>query len=136
MVGGAGRDFAHGELNPTQRPGRDRMTMLVVLIALHSYVVGIALLFSGPWALRLGQWEPGGTFFFMRQGGAFHVIVASLYLWAWFRHRSTFPILLAKSVAVVFLATMSLLGEPSAVLASGILDAMMLVILLVVRARS
>lgn len=123
-------------MRPGWRTGPERESLLVVLIALHSYLVGLVLLFASDWAVRFGHWETGGTLFFTRQGGAFHLIVATIYLWAYFRHRSTVPIVVAKSFAVAFLLTMSALGEPVTVLFSGIVDGLMLVTLLAVRDRS
>lgn len=123
-------------MNPRWRTWPGRGTLLVVLIALHSYAIGLILLFASGWAVDVGGWQVEGSRFFTRQGGAFHLVVASIYLWAWWRHRSIAPIVIAKSLATVFLLAMSLRGEPLGVLLSGIADAAMLAILLAVRARS
>jgi hypothetical protein len=112
-----------------------REGLLVLLIALHSYGVGLVLMFASDFAMRLGGWGDEGTVFFTRQGGIFHLIIATLYLLDYFRRDSILPIVLAKSVAVVFLFTLGALGEPWAVWFSGVVDGLMLVTVLGIRAR-
>jgi hypothetical protein len=111
-----------------------REALLVGLIALHSYLVGALLLFASSWSVQFGGWPAGGTLFFTRQGGAFHFIIATLYLIDYFRRDSILPIVLAKSVAVVFLGSLSVRGEPWLVPASAVMDGLMLISVLVVRA--
>jgi len=113
---------------------RDREAILVVLIALHSYIVGATLVFASAWAVRIGGWEEGGTLFFTRQGGIFHFIIATIYLYDYFRRDSILPIIVAKSCAVVFLVTMSTRGEPWLVPFSALSDGLMLLSVLGIRA--
>jgi hypothetical protein len=81
-------------------------TPLIVLVALHSFGVGIgALLFAGP-GTRFGGFGEVTPHFFVRQVGIFHVVVAFTYLWDWFRHRSVGLLLVTKTIAVLFLGTM------------------------------
>ena len=110
-----------------------REALLVLLIALHSIGVGILLLFGSHWALRLGGWAESDSFFFVQQGGVFHLIIAVLYLLDYFRHDSILPIVIAKSSAVVFLIAMRASGEPALVLVSALVDALMLVAVVSVR---
>lgn len=112
---------------------RGREALLVLLISLHSYIVGVLLLFGSAWAVHFGGWPDGGTLFFTRQGGVFHFIIATLYLLDYFRRDSILPIVLAKSVAVVFLTVMSTQGEPWLVPVSAVGDGAMLVSVLAVR---
>ncbi len=76
---------------------------LVVLVALHSVVVGVVLLGAPRWAAVLGGWGEVDTVFFIRQGGAFHLVVAAGYLMEYFRHRTVGLLLTAKALATVFL---------------------------------
>jgi hypothetical protein len=115
---------------------REREGLLVLLIALHSYCVGLMLMFASAFALRLGGWGDEGQLFFTRQGGVFHLIIATIYLIDYFRRDSIVSLVLAKSTAVVFLVVLTLLGERWLVLLSAVIDAAMLVTVLWVRARS
>ncbi len=84
----------------------DRMQQerwLVVLVALHSAVVGVVLLCAPGWAAALGGWGEIDTVFFIRQGGAFHLVVAVGYLMEYFRHKTVGLLLTAKTLATVFL---------------------------------
>ena len=76
---------------------------LVILVALHSAVVGVILLGAPGWAASIGGWGEIQTVFFVRQGGAFHIVVAVGYLMEYFRHRTVGLLLTAKSLATVFL---------------------------------
>ncbi len=108
--------------------------ILVVLVALHSYAVGLMLLFASAWALSFGGWEEGGTLFFTRQGGVFHLIIATLYLYDYFRRDSILALVLAKAAAVIFLVAMSTRGEPWLAPASAVADGLMLISVLAARA--
>lgn len=102
---------------------------LVILIALHSLIVGVILLFTPEWILDFGGWDEAAESFFVRQGGAFHIVVAAGYLIEYFRHRTINLLLVAKSVAVVFLFGMVLTGEGTlAVVLSALGDGAMLVV--------
>ena len=114
---------------------KDREGLLVLLIALHSYGVGLMLMFASAFALRLGGWGDEGTLFFTRQGGVFHLIIATIYLLDYFRRGTIAPIVLAKSTAVVFLVVLAVLGEPWLVWMSAIVDLLMLISVLWVRSR-
>jgi hypothetical protein len=92
------------------RPQQERW--LVVLVALHSLAVGVVLLGAPRWAAALGGWGEVDTVFFIRQGGIFHVVVATGYLMEYFRHRTVRLLLAAKGMATVFLL-LSWLGDPT-----------------------
>jgi hypothetical protein len=115
---------------------KEREALLVLLVALHSYGVGLILMFASGFAMRFGGWGDEGTQFFTRQGGVFHLIVATLYLIDYFRRDSILPIVLAKSIAVIFLFALAVMGEPWAVWFSGTVDALMLVSVLALRVLS
>jgi hypothetical protein len=86
---------------------------LVVLVALHSIAVGLILLLAPAFTLRFGGWDAaaGGTLFFVRQGGAFHLAIATGYLLEWTRRRSVTLLCATKALATVFLGAMAL-AEP------------------------
>ncbi len=85
---------------------------LIVLIAIHSFVIGLFLLFLTRWGAAFGGWPEVMPLFFARQAGIFHVVVASGYLIEYFRHGSVTFLLVAKILAVAFL-TGVLVFDPS-----------------------
>ena len=111
---------------------------LVVLVALHSYAVGLFLLFATRWGAAFGGFGDVQPLFFARQAGIFHFVVASGYLLEYRRDRGVSLMLLAKGTAVAFLVAMSF-SEPQAwsVPLSAVGDAAMaLVVIAVRRARA
>jgi hypothetical protein len=81
------------------------LRLLVWLIAAHSFVIGLVLLFASGWGLRLGGWTELPPTFFPMQGGAFHLVVAFGYVLEYERHRTVSLLLFAKLVGTVFLVT-------------------------------
>ena len=79
------------------------LTILVVMIALHSVVVGLFLVFVTSWGVAFGGWTNVHPLFFPRQAGVFHFVVAAAYLIEYFRYRGVLLIVTAKSIAVIFL---------------------------------
>jgi hypothetical protein len=118
--------------------GRERLErLLVVLIALHSFVVGLFLTFATAWGARFGGFPDPVPLFFPRQAGAFHFVVAGVYLLEYFVYRGVLMLVVTKSIAVVFLGLVMLLGPvPWVVPLSGVGDALMgLVVAWVRRSR-
>ncbi len=111
--------------------------LLVVLVALHSLAVGVVLLGAPRWAAALGGWGEVDTVFFIRQGGAFHFVVAIGYLIEYFRHRTVGLLLTAKTFATVFLVFSWLadLSGPWALPFAALGDALMAVLVLLVHRR-
>jgi hypothetical protein len=99
VVAGAGRDA----LKRAERA-------FVVLVAAHSIGVGLALLFLTEWGAALGGFGEVRPLFFARQAGAFHLVVAAGYLIEYFRYGGVVFLLTTKSIAIVFLAAVWLLG--------------------------
>jgi len=99
----------------------------IVLVALHSFVIGVLLMFATNWVLDFAGWDQVSHTFFPRQSGAFHVILATGYLWEFMRLRRISLLLLAKAAAVVFLLVLSPWKEAWSVPFSGVLDGLMLV---------
>ncbi len=83
---------------------------VVVLVALHSFAVGLVLIVFSRWAAAFGGWGDADLVFFVRQGGAFHLVVATGYIMEYFRHRTVHLLLFAKSIGVIFL-TLSWLAD-------------------------
>jgi hypothetical protein len=110
---------------------------VVVLIALHSLVVGLLLTFGTDWGARFGGFPSPVPLFFPRQAGAFHFVVAAIYLVEYFHYRGTFLLVMTKSMAVVFLfLTWGLGSAPWVVPLSGVGDGVMaLAVVLLRRAR-
>jgi hypothetical protein len=110
---------------------------LVVLIAVHSVVVGLFLNFATEWGARFGGFQSPVPAFFPRQAGAFHFVVAGVYLVEHFAYRGVALLVMTKAIAVVFLGITSALAiVPWIVPLSGLADlAMGLSVLLLRRAR-
>jgi len=110
--------------------------VLIILISLHSIIVGIMLMFFAEWAVRFAGWAGADPVFFIWQAGAFHFVLATGYLVEHSRSRTISLLLIAKSTAFVFLIGGSLLIEtPWSVWFSGFADgAMALTAFLVHRA--
>lgn len=115
--------------------GLDRLERaLVVLIALHSVVVGLFLAFATDWGARLGGFPSPVPLFFPRQGGAFHFVVAAVYLVERFHYRGVFLLVLTKSIAVVFLVLATALTDvPWLVPLSAVGDGLMAVAVVLLR---
>ena len=110
--------------------------ILIILIALHSIIVGVMLLFFAEWAIEFAGWSGADPVFFIWQAGAFHFVLAAGYLVEYSRSRTISLLLIAKTTAFVFLIGGSLLADtPWSVWFSGFADgAMALVAFLVHRA--
>jgi len=99
----------------------------VFLVALHSFLIGLMLIFATATILGFAGWEEVPRLFFPRQSGVFHIILAAGYWWEYRRHGTIGLMLMAKTVAVVFLLIMSPWKEAWSVPFSGIFDGLMLV---------
>jgi hypothetical protein len=126
---------------PESRPGfvtPERLEALeralVLLIALHSFVVGLFLTFATDWGARFGGFPSPVPLFFPRQAGAFHFVVAAIYLVEYFRYRGVGLLVMTKSIAVVFLfLTAGLDSVPWVVPLSGVGDGLMAVAVVLLR---
>lgn len=99
---------------------------LITLISLHSFIVGIMLMFFAQWAVRFAGWQGADPVFFIWQAGAFHFVLATGYLVEYARTRTIYLLLIAKTTAFVFLLGVSLLHEtPWSVWFSGFFDGAM-----------
>jgi hypothetical protein len=101
---------------------------LVVLIALHSVVVGLFLTLATDWGARFGGFPSPLPPFFPRQAGAFHFVVAAIYLVEYLHYRGVGLLVMTKAIAVVFLfLTAALDSVPWVVPLSGLGDGLMAV---------
>ena len=99
---------------------------LVVLIALHTYGIGVTLLALPEWSLRIGGWETIPPLFFPRQAGVFHLVLGTGYLFEYLRLRSVSLLLVAKACAFVFLIGATLVATvPWFVTFAGVVDGLM-----------
>ena len=107
---------------------------LIGLIALHSVGVGIALMVFTDWSTVFGGWGLAEPRFFARQAGIFHIVVALGYLLEYLRYRGVALLVLAKSIAVVFLLSVAILGEDAtwAVPLSAVGDGLMATVVVLV----
>lgn len=99
----------------------------VWLVFVHSFLIGIMLMFASAWVLDFAGWDQVDHLFFPRQSGAFHIVLAAGYLWEFARHRGISLMLMAKGAAVVFLLVLSPWQEAWSVQFSGLMDGVMLV---------
>ena len=108
---------------------------LVLLITAHTLGVGAMLLFAPAWSCTVfGGWSDLGPLFFPRQSGIFHFVLAFAYLYEYFRYRGVTIMVVAKSLAVVFLlACTALDGVPWVVPFSAVTDGLMGLTVIAVR---
>lgn len=110
--------------------------LLIVLVAVHSVVLGIALLFMPFTTLRLFGWETGGQIFFPSQSGVFLILLGGAYFAALWHRPFAWLLVVSKGVAVLFLVTHYLLGTgPAVLLAAAFFDGLMGAAVLVVLVR-
>ena len=67
--------------------------------------------FATEWGARFGGFPSPLPLFFPRQAGAFHFVVAAIYLVEYFRYRGVCLLVMTKSIAVVFLFLAALPGR-------------------------
>jgi hypothetical protein len=100
--------------------------VLIYLISLHSFIVGLMLMFAAEWAVQFAGWHGADPIFFIWQAGAFHFVLATGYIIEYSRSKTIVLLLVAKSIAFVFLLGGSLLHEtPWSVWFSGLADGAM-----------
>ena len=100
--------------------------ILIFLISLHSFIVGIMLMFFADWAVRFAGWSGADPIFFIWQAGAFHFVLAAGYLVEYSRSGTVSVLLIAKTTAFVFLLGGSVLHDtPWSVWFSGFADGAM-----------
>lgn len=116
-------------------PFRYLFILFLRLIAIHSFVVGLALIIIPPVYLDYFGYEGYQGRFFLVQGGIFHIIMAVLYLVTAKTEGRVKElvnmILTAKGSATVFLLVYFVFMEPILVIAlSGVGDGLMFILTL------
>jgi hypothetical protein len=107
--------------------------VLILLVALHSAIIGVVFIVAPNWLMRFGGWEGIDPVFFGRQAGAFHLVLAGAYLIEHYRYRGVTILVSAKTFAMVFLLACTIVDPlPWAVPVSGVGDALMGLLVLVV----
>ncbi len=102
---------------------------LVILVALHSFIVGAMLFVAPQWTMTFAGWERIEPVFFGRQAGVFHVVLATAYLLEYRRYRGVSILITAKIIAVIFLTGATVVDPlPWAVSTSGLLDGLMAIV--------
>ncbi len=111
--------------------------LAVHLVALHSVAVGLGLIFLTRWGAAFGGWPDVAPLFFARQAGVFHFVVVAGYLLEYHRSGGVTFLLTTKSIAVVFLLTMTVVdGGPWMVPVSAAGDALMGAVIWVLHRRT
>ena len=111
------------------------LSMILWLIALHSFIVGIGLIVMPPQLMEFLGFNSLGDRFFQSQGGVFHIVMAIAYSLAALR-TSRFECLILFSIIVKFSATIFLFiyyffaAQIWMVLLSGITDCLMGIVIL------
>jgi len=106
---------------------RQRLSLILWLVAAHSFCVGLGLIFLPDALLSFFGFTPGGERFFRAQAGVFHFVMVVVYVMAALRCASspdsTYLAIAAKFIAMVFLISYYLLAVPIwLVLLSGLVD--------------
>lgn len=101
-------------------------TAVVGIVAAHSIVLGLAMLFRPVETMRLSGWEYEGPTFFPSQSGVFLLLLGMAYAIG-ARQRAFAKFLVAsKTVAVAFLVSRYLTGAaPDAALLAAAIDGVM-----------
>jgi hypothetical protein len=103
-------------------------TILVLLIGLHSLILGFAMALQPTRTLYLFGWDYQGPMFFPTQAGVFLALFGILFvIFIWYRRLIWF-IIVIKSAAVVFLLSQNyILGPaaPSTILLATVFDGLM-----------
>jgi hypothetical protein len=85
------------------------LTVLLYLIALHSFCVGLALIIIPIPSLDFFGFTGYSGSFFKAQGGIFHIVMSIIYLIA-AHDVDKFPVLIYLTLTAKFIATVFLLG--------------------------
>ena len=105
---------------------RGHESLLIVLIALHSTIVGAMFIAAPQWTMRFAGWEGIDPPFFAYQAGIFQFVLAGAYLLEYLRYRGVSILIMAKCIAFVFLISATIIDPiPWAVWTSGVLDGIM-----------
>jgi hypothetical protein len=116
-----------GVWNKAIHSPRQRLSLILWLVAVHSFCVGVGLIFLPDALLSVFGFTPGGERFFRAQAGVFHFVMVVVYAMAAVRFvsspDSTYIAIAAKFIAMAFLFCYFLAVAPVwMVLLSGVVD--------------
>jgi hypothetical protein len=98
----------------------------VGVIALHSVVLGAAMLFCPVWTLEMFGWKYNGPTFFPSQSGVLLLLLGISYMGGIYHLPFAFFLVLSKASAVAFLVTQYFTNEEEGlILESATIDAIM-----------
>jgi len=103
-------------------------TIIVFLIALHSVLLGLAMVFQPTRTLELFGWNYQGPMFFPTQTGVFLALFGILFMAILFHRTLAWFIVVVKTAAVVFLFSQHFILGPDApgtILLAALLDGLM-----------
>ena len=100
--------------------------LIIGAVALHSLILGVAMLLFPTWMLGLVSWEYDGPAFFPSQSGIFLLILGGAYTAAlWHQHFAWF-LVASKAAAVAFLiGHVAVASAPPIILLQAISDGLM-----------
>jgi Ca2+/Na+ antiporter len=112
-----------------------RLSLMLWLVALHSFMVGIALILQPPAIMKFFGYHPITEPFFPAQGGVFHIIMAIAYSMAAYDPEKNSPLallsIIVKGCAVLFVFIYYFAIDPIWMLiAVGIMDGLFCLVLI------
>jgi hypothetical protein len=105
---------------------RRLQSLIIAAVALHSLVLGTAMLARPAQTLQLAGWQYEGPSFFPAQSGLFLLILGGAYLAAIWHHSFAWFLVASKAAAVAFLLAEYATGNgPPSLLPAALLDGLM-----------
>ncbi|HUT24826.1 MAG TPA: hypothetical protein VM492_10825 [Sumerlaeia bacterium] len=85
--------------------------MVIAAVALHSLMLGAAMLFWPAWTLDVVGWEHDASLFFPAQSGVFLLILGGAYMAGVWHRPFAWLLIASKATAVVFLVAEYVLAQ-------------------------
>lgn len=106
------------------RHGEERLLRwLILIVGVHSCVLGAAMLLAPGYVLSMLGYAPAGPLFFPSQSGIFLVILGVCYLRALVEPSFVWTIVVSKGLAIAFLLThLVFLSAPPIIWAAAAID--------------
>ena len=102
--------------------------ILIILVALHSFILGAVMLVLPMATMRFFGWEYQGPMFYPAQTGVFLILLAVAYVAGIWQSAFAWFLVLSKAVAVIFLLSEYFFVEvdpPRTLLLAALLDGAM-----------
>lgn len=104
------------------------------LVAIHTFIVGLSLVFMPSEYMPVFGFEAGDANFFRAQGGVFHIIMGIIYIMASYSFRESSALVVitvtAKLIATIFLLIyFFFVSDTWSILFSGIMDGLMAIVI-------